>query len=223
MWEVSLPDRRRPSSWGPRPRGTLIIGSGEAQERISLPKEVARVLASKRRSGEVSPSSRTELLYLVGELSRRSASLRIERLIDRREYAADELRRKLGEDGYAQQVIEECVGRALSVGLVSDARFADSFIRSKVNAGWGMGRIERELRQRGIDVEGLGSWPYDYLDPDNELDRAVSLARTRRPGGRRPFEKLARFLCTRGFSASVARRAASIVVEEREGNDLVDF
>ena len=224
-WDVCLPERRRAALGTQKPRGTLIIYAGsDNEEQLKIPLSVARILRSKRRSGEINPGSRAELLFMVGELSRTCAQLRIERLINRREYARSEVVEKLRQDGYNPQIIEDCVARACEIGLVSDARYADSFIRSKVYAGWGMARIERELSRKGIDVAQVRGWPYDYLDPEDELTRAVDIASTRRVSGATAYQKLVRFLCGRGFSTSVASRAARQVLDTRNDEAIiVDF
>ncbi len=218
VWSVELPDRRQASLGGPKPRATLVLyPDTDHEERMSIPRQVGRILSSKQKSGEVHPQSRAELLYVLGQLSRSCASSRIERLLDRREYAESELRDKLRQDGYTPKTIDACLERASAAGLVSNARYADSFIRSKVYAGWGMARIERELSNRGIDASQVEGWPYEYLDPDDEVSRAVDLAMTRRVSGARPYEKLVRFLCGRGFALGVAMRAARQVLGDVEG------
>ncbi len=223
-WEVELPGKRSSLSWGAKPKGALLIGSDPADaERIPIPVAVARILTSKKKAGEIHPLSRAELLYMVGEVSKACARSRIERLIDRREYASDEVRHKLHEDGYAASTIDACVSRAQEAGLISDQRFADSFIRSKVFAGWGMMRIARELSSRGIDVSQVDGWPYEYLDPDDETQRAYEVASSRRVSGTRAYEKLVRYLMGRGFSSGVAHRAAHRIIEEQDDGDLVDF
>ena len=222
-WEVSLPGKRSSSSFGPKPRADVTIGSGDSIEHVAVPVAVGRILLSKKKAGEIHPQSRAELLYLVGETSRICARARIERMIDRREYSSDEVSKKLRMDGYSSKVIDECVERACEVGLISDRRYADSFIRSKVYAGWGMQRIARELRQRGVSVEDVPGWPYEYLDPEDEITRALDVARTRRVSGQRAYEKLVRYLCNRGFATGVASRAARQVLDEHDEADLVDF
>ena len=225
-WDVEVPGKEQAyTSWDRRPRGTLIIGvpGSGGEERISLPKQVARLLRSKKESGEVSPSSRAELLYMVRQLEQSCARTRIQRLIDRREYSTHEIRTKLQQDGYGRNAIDACLDRACEVGLVSDRRFADNLIRSKVGAGWGMTRIARELKRYGIDIKDVPGWPYDYLDPEDEVERAVEAARRKRVMGPRAYEKLVRHLCSRGYATGVATRAARHVLDEREEIDLVDF
>ena len=223
-WDVTPPSGRTASSFNTPQRGLLVIHAPEGgEERINLPKSVTRILLSKKKSGEITPSSRAELLYMVKELTRVCARARIERLINKREYSTSELKKKLGMDGYPQSVIDECLQYATQIGLVSDAHYADSFIRSKVNVGWGIGRIERELKLRGIEANEVRGWPYDYLDPEEEVERAVMLAKGRSIPQTKPYERLVRFLCTKGYSTGVAVRAAKRVIQEHNDDFLVDF
>jgi regulatory protein len=194
----------------------------EQEERLVLPVAVARALEKRRDSGEIHPCSRAELRFIVGELARACASARIERLIDKRDYSAAELRDKLRRDGYADKTVETCVMRAIEARLVDDARYADVFVRSKLSAGWGAQRIERELSRRGVEVSILPGWPYEYFDPEDELTRALEVASRKRVREPHAYEKLVRFLCGRGFAPGVAHRAARRTLEERE-DEAVGF
>lgn len=216
-WEVRLPgkDDMR-SSWGARPKGVLVVESeSHGRETIHLPLAVARSLAKGKESAEVAPSSRAELLYVVRQLSEAKAMERVAGLVDRRDYSSKEATDKLRRDGYSEAVAASAVSRALGSGLIDDRRFADVFVRSKVGAGWGMRRISSELRRRGIEVDDLPGWPYDYLDPDDERDRAVEVALRHRVTGQNRFQKMVRFLVGRGFSTSVAYDAARQALEGR--------
>ncbi len=68
----------------------------------------------------------------------------------RREYGRAELVKKLADKGYEQGVAEDAVARLGEEGLQSDARFAESFVQSRINQGKGPVRIRQELGQRGI-------------------------------------------------------------------------
>lgn len=216
QWEVELPARGATPIGGRRPQGTLVITGPEGEERKALPLAVARSLAGKKKRGEVSAVTRADLTRVVSELYQYCAKTRIERLIDRREYASDEVCKKLRQDGYPEHVIELAVRRACEVGLVSNLRFAENFIRSKLYAGWGEVRIRRELAQRGIDVEELPGWPYEYFDPEDEATRAYELAHRHLRPGKNAYQRLVRYLCGRGFSLGVAMRASSRVLEEED-------
>ena len=224
-WDVVVPGKQQSySAWDRRPRGTLLIGPEDGhQEHVLLPKQVARILQSKKKSDEIHPASRNELLYIVRELEHACARTRIQRLIDRREYSSVEIRQKLQQDGYSEQTIDACLDRAREVGLVSDRRFADNFIHSKVASGWGMERISRELTRYGIETKDLPGWPYEYLDPEDEVERALNVAQRKRIEGSRAYEKLVRHLCGKGYSTGVATRAARMALDQERLGNLVDI
>ena len=69
----------------------------------------------------------------------------------RREYSHKELKQKLFERFPDSAEIEQVLDALTKDGLQSDARFADSFFRLRVNAGYGPNYIRAELGQRGID------------------------------------------------------------------------
>jgi regulatory protein len=145
----------------------------------------------------------------------RCAASRIERLVDKRDYSATELDDKLLHDGYSASVRDEAIGRAIGAGLVDDRRFGAAYVRTKLSSGWGVARIERELKRRGVCLEELPGWPQDFLDDETEDERAYRIASTRRLSQKNPFEKLVRFLCGRGFSMGCAMRVARRVVDEQ--------
>lgn len=209
-WQVELPGKDAPrSSWGARPKGVLRIESeSHGSEAIRLPLAVARSLERKQRTGELDPSSRAELLYQVNQISSARAWDRIAKLVDRRDYSSKEAADKLRQDGYSQKVVEATVERAVKARLIDDRRFAEVYIRTKVSAGWGLRRIERELSRRGIEAQELPGWPYDYLDPEDERERALEVALRHRVTGKNQLQKMVRFLVGRGFATGVAYEAA---------------
>lgn len=84
------------------------------------------------------------------------------RYLSRREYGRAELRQKLLSRGYPEPLVDEVVADAVREGLQSDARFAESFVRGRVGKGYGSARIQRELRQRGIeDAPDLKEWDWE--------------------------------------------------------------
>ena len=76
-------------------------------------------------------------------------------LLARREYSRVELARKLQQKSFDSDEIEACLDALAEQSLQSDARFAESFVRSRIARGQGVIRIKGELRQRGIDQETL--------------------------------------------------------------------
>jgi len=124
-----------------------------------------------------------------------------------REHASDELRHKLLKKGFAASVIDKVVIQLQTDNLLSDERFVESYVRIRINKGFGPLRIQQELRERGISDELL-----------NGLDEAwvtrARLARQKRfgqelPQGKRELAKQIRFLQYRGFTTSQIQGALS--------------
>ena len=215
-WEVRLPQRGTRGLGQAVPRAEVILRTTQrGEEHIHVPLAVARALDAKARARELLPSSRAELMFAMGEVSRKCAMDRAAALIDRRDYSEGELSSRLARDGYASQTVESTVRRSVECGLVDNARFADAFIRSKLAQGWGRVRIERELSRRGVDASSVPGWPELYLTDESEEDTAYELASRRRLTGKNDYEKIVRFLSSRGFPLGLATRTARRVLEER--------
>lgn len=215
-WSLTLPERRAASLGARRTRGLLSIHSAQGEEAIPLPASAARSLERSLADRSTPPSSRAELLYVLSQVEGACARHRVESLLERRDYSSHEMEGKLRDDGYPGRLSSELVARYVAGGLIDDRRYADVFARSKVSAGWGRRRIELELGRRGIQVDELPGWPYDYLNPEDEDARAFDLASRRSFRGRDPYAQCVRFLMGRGFSGSVAVAVARRV---RDGDE----
>lgn len=212
--EAELAEKRRYFA-EQKPRGCFILSPGtDEEERIAVPAAVARSIKRRLDAGELYPACRSEALYLLKEVSRSCAAQRVSALLNRRDYAVNEIRQKLGDDGYTAAIIDEVVERACAGRALDDQRFAETYIRSKLSAGWGLQRISRELRQRGIEVEQVDGWPDAFVDEESEGERAYQLASRRRLTGKNDYPKLVRFLITRGFAMSDATSAAKRVLAQ---------
>ena len=131
-------------------------------------------------------------------------------LLARREHSRLELTRKLGARGFPDDVIAAVLDELERSGSLADARFTDSFVRSRVARGQGPQRIRAELAQRGIaDADAaLRGAEVDWL----ETIRAV---RRKRFGPDLPRDypdraRQARFLQYRGFSSEQIRAALEL-------------
>lgn len=74
-------------------------------------------------------------------------------LLARREHSVLELRRKLQQKGFEEADIEKVVGQLCANNLLSDERFAETYINMRRNRGYGPLRIQAELQERGISAE----------------------------------------------------------------------
>ncbi len=119
----------------------------------------------------------------------------------RREYGQAELTRKLIDKGFGPDVAEQAIQKLAGEGLQSDARFAESFVQSRINQGKGPVRIRLDLVQRGISDAAIEN---ALEEADADWFQMARDIRARKFGGARPsdFKEKARqmrFLQYRGF------------------------
>lgn len=136
-------------------------------------------------------------------------------LLARREHSARELKRKLFQRGYPPELIETVVAGLTNDNSLSESRYAEGWVRSRVARGQGPRKIEAGLRQQALD--------------DTEINRALSecgadwgvlAADVRRkrfgpilPTGVTERARQSRFLESRGFAPEQIRRALSNTAE----------
>lgn len=127
----------------------------------------------------------------------------------RRDYSAEEMRGKLRERGFDQDVVDGVAAALIREGALSDARFAENYVRSRRLRGYGPVRIRAELSERGI-AEALIA---RYVDPrDPEWVATSAAVRRKRFGAELPDEfreqaRQMRFLQYRGFDTEQIRAA----------------
>ncbi len=120
----------------------------------------------------------------------------------RREHSVQEITRKLHGRGFDADVVEAAVADLIDDNLLSDRRFAESFIHSRLQRGSGPQKILAELRQRGIDQE-LVSLAMEAVD--SEWRERVREVREKKFGAALPKNfkernRQMRFLQQRGFT-----------------------
>lgn len=124
-------------------------------------------------------------------------------LLARREHSSGELRAKLRAKGFDdEESVDLQLGRLRDEGLLSDERFAESFVHARRLRGQGPSRIAAELRERAVSAALIEA----YVDPrDGVWTEAARAARRKRFGPEAPAEfaeraRQARFLRYRGFT-----------------------
>ncbi len=148
------------------------------------------------------------------------------RMLARREHSEAELRLKLGQK-LGQKPGQKRVGRTSRTedhpdlvpdlvnsviadlkqdNLLSNARFAEMLVRSRVNKGYGPRYIQQELVSKGIGQDLIDRY-LDDLGTD-WAGRAQILVAQRFPNfaqSQQMWQKAARFLQRRGFSSTTLR------------------
>ncbi|WP_407296074.1 recombination regulator RecX [Stutzerimonas zhaodongensis] len=128
-------------------------------------------------------------------------------LLARREHGRMELSRKLRSRGAPADLIEPALERLADEGLLSEARYLESFVRMRANAGYGPLRIREELTQRGLPREDVEQALRDSGFDWGEQLRDVWLRKFGElPGDQRERARQGRFLSYRGYPLDLIGR-----------------
>lgn len=129
-------------------------------------------------------------------------------LLARREHGRIELARKLRQRGAPDELIGPVLDRLADEGLLSEARYLESFVRMRANAGYGPLRIREELAQRGLpraDIEqALQESGFDWNEQLRETWQRKFAGVM--PSDMRERARQGRFLGYRGFSPEMIGR-----------------
>jgi regulatory protein len=129
-------------------------------------------------------------------------------LLSRRDFCSGELRQTLVAQGFEPVTVQGVVDEFTERGYLNDERYAEQYVSAHAERGHGPLRIERDLRQRGLDAaltEAALTAVEDWAQRARELRiRRFGLAE---PTGWPAKAKQARFLQYRGFSNDHIRSA----------------
>lgn len=123
-------------------------------------------------------------------------------LLARREHSRQELLQKLQRRVENKALLEASLDSLVEDNLLSDERFCEAFVRSRMNNGYGPVRIKAELKTRGVSEQ----WLTQYLNPqaDDWLERLAELVQRKFGVDEAPdlktLAKRQRFLQQRGYT-----------------------
>ncbi|MBF0478153.1 MAG: regulatory protein RecX [Candidatus Omnitrophica bacterium] len=133
------------------------------------------------------------------------------RLLQYRPRTEYELRVKLKEKQFEIEVVDQVIEYFKKIGLVNDRDFAKAWVTSRLNKPFGAVRIKRELYEKGIDKETVGSvlqalsGEYDELPVIRSLVER-KLAHSSRISPEKIKPRIYNFLLRRGFSYSAIKK-----------------
>lgn len=135
-------------------------------------------------------------------------------MLGRREHSVAELRKKLQQKhrDLDPQALNGMLEGLQQDGLLSDERFAEILIRSRINRGYGPIYIRQELTTKGIDSELVAVVLEQTVEEQgiDWLQLAQELVQRRHPQANQDpaaWQKGARFLARRGFSSNLVIKA----------------
>ena len=130
----------------------------------------------------------------------KSIRIKIMDFLSRREHSKKEIYHKLSYRVSSLELLEQEIEKLIQEGLLDNRRFAEQYVHNRENRGLGPIRIEKELRERGIERTIIE----ELLSEKNwiELAKKALLKKTRKslPREKEQILKLKKFLNYRGFS-----------------------
>lgn len=126
-------------------------------------------------------------------------------LLARREHGCAELRRKLLNKGFFAREVDEVLAALVREGLLSDRRYTEAFVHSRVGRGQGPLKIRAELAQNAIDdvivEEVMRELDIDWWAQAAEV--RVRKFRNQKASTYEEKTRQGRFLASRGFPSDI--------------------
>jgi regulatory protein len=196
------------------PEVTEIRRKGEGRERVRVYLDGEFWLSARAedltRAGVVEGAQLADPDTVARELLLEATKSFLLRSLGARAQSERELDRKLARRGVPAEVAAEALLFVRSYGFTDDPALARRVCEGLRDSGYGRRRAEAKLLARGIAPEEARAAVAAAFaeEPDVTLDRARAALGTRYalPEER---DKAFAFLCRRGFSIDVARRAVT--------------
>jgi regulatory protein len=143
-------------------------------------------------------------MLIKKSISENDAWIRLSTKCAMTEYCVADIRRMMSRWELPEGADERIVKRLQAERFVDEGRYAHAFVRDKFRYNhWGWGRIERELRMRGVAQTLIDEAKEEISEEDNlSALRKLIEAKRRTVKGKNEYEinaKLFRFAMMRGF------------------------
>jgi len=133
------------------------------------------------------------------------------RYLGGREHCTAELRQKLAGKGFESECIEAVLARLKDENYLSEARYAESFLRSRMRRGESPWLAAEKARMRGADASAIEAALDEAKSTFDAEDTCRELLAQRDPQAsykidERQWQRQARFLRNKGFDAATILR-----------------
>ena len=144
-------------------------------------------------------------------------------LLGRRHHSSFELKVKLKQKGYNENIIVEIINDLKTNGYLNDYEFALLFSDENIkNKFWGKKKVEAELFKRGIDRNIISQVIDEKFPSNGEINNAVELGKkklksllTRKIEKEKVRTKLYSFLISKGYDYEICKRVIEILMPEQ--------
>ena len=170
------------------------------------------------KKGTIIDENELKELFHDEELS--NAKKYVYTILARRMYSTNEIRKKLKEQGYTDEIIDNVISMMEGYGYLNDKTFAEEWIRSRAhNNPKGKIVLKRELTQKGIEGDIIEEAFSQSFDESQQSEIALDMARRQSRSYRNddPISarrKLQGYLIRRGFDFETVRNVVDKVLSE---------
>ena len=162
-----------------------------------------------------------ELKELLHDEELSNAKKYVYTILARRMYSTNEIRKKLKEQGYTDEIIDNVISMMEGYGYLNDKTFAEEWIQSRrLNNPKGKIVLKRELAQKGIEGDIIEEAFNQSFDESQQSEIALDMARRKSrsyinddPISAR--RKLQGYLIRRGFDFETVRNVVDKVLSKQ--------
>ena len=181
---------------------------------------VSEEVAVKHQLKKGTVIDENELKELLHDEELSNAKKYVYTILARRMYSSSEIRKKLKEQGYTDEIIDNVISMMEGYGYLNDKTFAEEWIRSRIqNNPKGKIVLKRELAQKGIEGDIIEEVFNQSFDESQQSEIALDMARRKSRSYRNddPISarrKLQGYLIRRGFDFETVRNVVDKVLSE---------
>jgi len=133
------------------------------------------------------------------------------RLLTHREFCEADMRRRLAGREFEGDVIDWTINQLVQDGYLSEMRFAESYLRSRLKKGEAPWLAAKRAEQKGARSDALQAALAELTEDYDAEQAARALIEARDAGGlrfedERVWQRQARFLRNKGFHADIILR-----------------
>lgn len=135
-----------------------------------------------------------------------------------------ELRCKLTDAGFSEEVIQSSLDRVCRAGLVNDVQLSQRFIEQAFQSGKGKNAAIAGLKKKGISEDVINQLLLESsYEEEDESARALAYLYRHAPRGKNLHDSAFRKLIAKGYSISAASSAASTYCSEQAAESNREF
>ena len=133
-------------------------------------------------------------------------------LLAMREHTKKELKEKLRNKGFKDNEIEEALAKLEKEGAISNARFIEMFIRSRIKKGDSAALIRLKLKDKGISGEDIDNAIDELINSDEYKEMVKRVVKEAL--SKKEMNKAVQGLVRKGFKTSEIKEALNQAFDE---------